>query len=137
MSQRFGWLLCLSPFHSLLYLLNLFCGCFLPIPFITTCIEFVDCLGEIHNIPVIQLSCNGQVHAYNRQLKKGVIWWKKTLHCLLNPSTPITYNFFLLKINSCCCCSMFTYMVNFSLIISIFTTSSIRLRNVKVLRQTY
>ena len=36
-SQLFGWLLCLSPFHPFLYLLNLFCACFIPVSLITTC----------------------------------------------------------------------------------------------------
>ena len=33
----FSWLLCLSPFHTLLYRLNFFCACFLPFPLITPC----------------------------------------------------------------------------------------------------
>ena len=34
-SLGYGLLLCLSSFHLLLYLLNLFCACFLPVPLIT------------------------------------------------------------------------------------------------------
>ena len=45
MSLGYGWLICLSPFHPLLYLLNLFCACFLSVPFITPCIVFVHCLN--------------------------------------------------------------------------------------------
>ena len=97
MSLRYGWLLCLSPFHTLLYLLNLFCACFLPVPMITPCIVFVDCLNACDDSPVIQLSCTGNLHSYDRQLKKGIILWKrKKNHCLLNPSTPIRYKILLL-----------------------------------------
>ena len=35
MSQFFFWLLCFSPLYYLLYLLNSFCACFLPITLIT------------------------------------------------------------------------------------------------------
>ena len=45
MSLGYGWLLCLSHFHPLLYLLNLFCDCFLSVPLITTCIVFFYCLN--------------------------------------------------------------------------------------------
>ena len=37
MSPFFSWLLCLYPIHPLLYLLNLFCACFLIFPLITPC----------------------------------------------------------------------------------------------------
>ena len=40
MSLVYGRLLCLSPFRPLLYLLNLFCACFLSVPLITPCIVF-------------------------------------------------------------------------------------------------
>ena len=33
----FCWFFCLSPFHPLLYLLNFFCACFLPITLIAPC----------------------------------------------------------------------------------------------------
>ena len=51
-SLGYGWLLCLYPFHPLLYLLNLFCACFLPVPLITPCIVFVDCLNACDESPV-------------------------------------------------------------------------------------
>ena len=90
MSLGYGWLLFLSPFHPLLYLLNLFCACFLPVPLIAPCIFFVDSLNACDNSPVRQLSCTVNLHAYGRQLKKGMIWCKEEkLHCLLNTSTPI------------------------------------------------
>ena len=85
MSLRFGSLLCLSSFHPLLFLLNLFCYCFLPVPFITPCIVFVDCLNECDEIPVIKLSCNGHLHAYERQLKNGMILCKKNSPFLTKP----------------------------------------------------
>ena len=92
MSLLHSWLLCLFPFHPLLYLLNLFCACFLPVPLITPCIVSVDCLNACNDSPFIQLICTGNIHAYNRQLKKGMIWCKeKKLHWLLNPSFPIRY----------------------------------------------
>ena len=92
MTLGYGWLLCLSPFRPLLYLLNLFCACFLPVPLIAPCIVFVDCLNACDGCPVRQLSCTGNLHAYDRQLKKGMIWCKeKKLHCLLNLSPPIRY----------------------------------------------
>ena len=37
MSQFFSWSLCLSPFHNLLYLLNLFGACFILVTLITPC----------------------------------------------------------------------------------------------------
>ena len=52
MSLGYGWLLCLSPFRPLLYLLNLFCACFLSVPLITPCIVFVDCLNACDEILV-------------------------------------------------------------------------------------
>ena len=73
----FSWLLCLSPFHTLLYLLNLFCACFLHVSLITTCFVFVDFLNSCDDSPVRQLRCTGHIHSYDRQLKKGVIWCKK------------------------------------------------------------
>ena len=36
-SHCFGWFLCLYTFHPLLYLLNSFCACFLPVPSINPC----------------------------------------------------------------------------------------------------
>ena len=90
MSLDYGWLLCLSPLHPLLYLLNLFCACFLPVPLITPYIVFVDCLNVCYDSPVRHLSCTVNLHARDRQLKNGMIWCKGgKLHCLLNPSTPI------------------------------------------------
>ena len=50
MSLGYDWLLCLYPFHPLLYLLNLFCICFLTVPLITPCIVFVDCLNACDDI---------------------------------------------------------------------------------------
>ena len=38
MSLGYGLLLCLSPFHPLLFLLNFFCACFLFVALITPCI---------------------------------------------------------------------------------------------------
>ena len=71
MSLGYGWLMCLSPFHTLLYLLNLFCLCFLPVPLITPCIVFVDCFNACDDRPVIRLSYNVNLHSYDSQLKKG------------------------------------------------------------------
>ena len=92
MLLRYGWLLCLYPFRHLLYLLDLFCACFLPVPMISHFIFFVDFLNACDDILIRQLRCTGNLHAYDKQLKKGMIWCKggKT-HCLLNPSTPIRY----------------------------------------------
>ena len=69
---------------------------FLPVSLINHCIVFVDYLNACDDIPFRQLICTGHIHAYDRQLKKGVIWCKKN-NCLLNPSAPITYEILLLK----------------------------------------
>ena len=90
MSQCFSLLLCLPPFHTILYLLNLFCAFFLPVPLITPCIVFVDCFNACDYISVRQISCTVHLHAYVIKLKKGMLWCKKHSHCLLNPSTHIT-----------------------------------------------
>ena len=91
-SLGYVWFLCLSPFHTLLYLLNFFCACLLPVPLITPCIVFVDCLNACDDSPVRELICTGNLHAYYRQLNKGMILCKeKKMDCLLNPSTPIRY----------------------------------------------
>ena len=79
MSPFFSLFLCLSPFHTLLYLLNLFCACFIPISLITPCIVFVYCLNKCYDSSFIQLSCTGHLHAYDRQLNKGMIWWTKQI----------------------------------------------------------
>ena len=77
----------LFHFHTLLYLLNLFCAFFLPVPFITPCnIPYVcydllfdifvvvfDCLNACDNSPVRHLSFTRHIHSYNRLLKRGVI----------------------------------------------------------------
>ena len=63
-SLGYGLLLCLSPFHPLLYLLNLFCACFLPVPLITPCIVFLNCLNACDDSHVRQIRCTGNLHAY-------------------------------------------------------------------------
>ena len=95
MSLRYSWLLCLCLFRPFLFMLNLFCVCFLPVPMITPYIVFVDCLNACDDIPVIQLICTGHIHAYDRRLKRDMINAKKP-HCLIYPSTPIRYKIFLL-----------------------------------------
>ena len=101
----------------------------LPVPLITPCnITYVcsdwlfdivflfNYLNECDNIPVWKLSCNDHLHAYTRLLKMGMIWCKKTPHCLLIFLTAITSKSLVLTE------SMFTSMMNFSLIISTDTT---------------
>ena len=117
-SRRYVLLLCLSPFHPLIYLLNLFCACFLPVPTITPFIVFVDCLNACGNSPARQLICNGNIHAYERQLKKSMIGFKeKTPLLTKSVHSYKIYKYFFLHRNACCCCSIFTFIVNFSLII--------------------
>ena len=41
--QRFRWFFCLSPFNPLLYLLNSFFACFIPVPLITPCNNLYVC----------------------------------------------------------------------------------------------
>ena len=135
MSLGYGWLLCLSPFHPLLYLLNLFCACFLPVSLITPCIVFVDCLNACDDIPIKKLNYTRNIHAYERKLKKSMIWCKEKTP-LLTKSVhfyKISTTFFLHR-NSCCWHSIFTSMVNILLILSKIITSWSRVRNVKKLR---
>ena len=90
MSQFFSWLLCLSTFHYLLYLLKLFCAFFLPLILTSLCnisyvlsdwnfdlILFFYCLNACDYIPAIQIICNEHLHSYNRLLNMGMIWCKK------------------------------------------------------------
>ena len=55
MSQLFGWLLCLSSFDPLLYLLNLFFDCFLPVPLITPCNIPYGCSGWLFDLVLFLL----------------------------------------------------------------------------------
>ena len=85
MSQRFSWLLYLSPLHPLRYLLNFFCAYFTSVPLITPynipyvcCYWLSYCMNACDYSPVRQLVCIGHLHAYEKQWKKGMIWCKKT-----------------------------------------------------------
>ena len=97
LSQYFSLLLCLSPFHPLLYLFKSFCAFFLPVPFITILNCFFYFFNTCCDSLVRQLICTDHLHYYNRLLKMGMIWCQKTHHCLLNPSTPITNKMLVLK----------------------------------------
>ena len=72
MSLGYCLLFCLPPFHPLLYLLNFFCACFLPVTMITPCIVFVHCLNACGDNPVRHIGYTGNLHAYVRQLNKGM-----------------------------------------------------------------
>ena len=97
---------------------------------VLSCIVFVDCFNACDDRQLRQLTCTGHLHEYNRQLKKGMIWCKKTPYFWLNPLIPITYKSLFLKRNSCFCHSMFTFMVDFSLILSTYTNLLSRARSV-------
>ena len=65
---------CCVCLHSILYLpVELVCACFLSVPLITPCIVFVDGLNACDDSLVRQLIYTGNLHAYDRQLKKGMI----------------------------------------------------------------
>ena len=96
---------------------------------------FIDFLNACDDIPFRQIRYTGNLHAYNRQLKKGMIWCKEKNPLLTKSvhSYKISKSFFLRR-NSCCCHSIFTSMVRFSLILSTDNISWSRVRNVKNLR---
>ena len=88
----------LYPFHTLLYLLNSFCACFIPVPFIATynmsyiCCDwnldlvlFFYCLNACDDIPIRQVICTNHIHSYNRLLKMVKIWCKKNSPLLTKP----------------------------------------------------
>ena len=92
MDQRFSWLVCLSHFYPLLYLLNyflwLFYSCFIDNSLLKSlcliCLKFLTCvffyfLNSFYDRPVIQLSFADHLHSYTRLLKMRMIWYKKIL----------------------------------------------------------
>ena len=96
-SQYFCWLLWLSIFHTLLYLLDLFCPWFLPVPLIPPYIFLVDCLNGYDKRLVIKISLTGHIHAYHRQLKKGIILCKKNPSLTKSVNSYSIYETLLLK----------------------------------------
>ena len=101
--QRFCWLLCFSPFNTLLYLLNSFYACFLHVPLITTCnnpyfcsdwnvglVIFFYCFNAFDDNPFIKLSFF-TIFMPKKYITDGHdLMQKKTLHSYLNRFTCIT-----------------------------------------------
>ena len=92
----FSRLLCLYPLYPLLYLLNSFCACFIPVIdnylFQSLCLLWlkclpftllVDCLNACDYSPVREIICTDNIHYYKIILKMGMIWW--------NPHPPFAY----------------------------------------------
>ena len=88
--QRSRWLLCLSPFHTLLYLLNFFVLAFFLLHWslhviirmsalieIFTLYFFVECLNVCNYRLVRQLIHTDHINAYNMLFYMGMIWYKK------------------------------------------------------------
>ena len=97
---------------------------------------FVDCLNLCDEIQVRHIVCTGHLHALNRLINMGMIWYKKN-YCLLNKLTSLTDKIIVLKEIFVLLTYYYHFNGDFSLTISTDDTSSSRVNNVENLRQIY